>query len=174
MKRLLVPFFLLSLAGCASAPTETDYCRSFGVEQGNPEYAKCTQHYFQQQAAFDAERSVCNAEADRTYPTTLYSRPYSYPARFYGGHGFGSGIGFSRGGMGLGFGSGGYGGFGSHTEMVHRGADYQQIAEVDRLRMSIIQPCMQKRGWASGADWQAGRMTPGKAAPAKPLPWLAK
>ena len=174
MKRLFVPIVLLSLAGCASAPDEADYCRGFGVEEGNPEFAKCTQYYFQQQAVFDADRAVCNAEADKTYPPTLYSRPTSYPARFYGGRGFGTGVGFSRGGMGLGFGSGGYGGFGSHTEMVHQGADYQQIAEVDRLRMTIIEPCMRQRGWASGATWQSGRVAPTKAVPAKPLPWLKK
>ncbi len=166
MKRLLVPFALLLLASCASAPDEQDYCRSFGVESGNPEFAKCTQYYFQQEAEFRADRSVCSLEADQTYPQSLYSRPYSYPARFYGG----SGLGFSRGPAGFGYG----GGF-SHTEMVHVGADYQQHAQVDALRMRIIEPCMRKRGWQSGMSWQAGRAVPAKVvrptAP-KSLPWL--
>lgn len=148
MKRLLVPVALLVLASCASAPDEQDYCRSFGIEGGNPEYAKCTQYYFQQEAEFAADRAVCAREADMVYPTTLYSRPMSYPVRVYSPYG-----GFPR------------------TEMVHVGADYQQIAEVDRLRMSIIEPCMRKRGWQSGATWQAGRIAPAKAAAAKPLPW---
>lgn len=167
MKRLLVPFTLLLLAGCASAPDEQDYCRSFGVESGNPEFAKCTQYYFQQEAEFRADRAVCAREADVTYPTSLYSRPTSYPARFYGG----SGLGFSRGGFGGGAGGIGFG----HTEMVHVGADYQQIAEVDRLRMTIIEPCMRKLGWQSGMSWQAGRAVPAKVVrptALKSLPWL--
>lgn len=164
MKRLVFVSLLVAVGGCASAPDEQDYCRSYGVEQGNPEFAKCTDHYFQQEAIFGADRAVCDREADITYPKSLYSRPTSYPARFYGG----SGIGFSRGGFG-----GGYGGLGfGRTEMVHVGADYQQIAEVDRLRMTIIEPCMRKRGWQSGQTWQAGRIAPTKAVPSKPLPWV--
>lgn len=149
MKRLLLPLLLLTLAGCASAPDEQDYCRSFGVESGNPEFVKCTQYYFQQEAQFRADRDMCAFEADRVYPTSLYSRPISYPVRVYSP----------------------YGGFG-HTEMVHQGADYRQIAEVDRLRMSIIHPCMRKHGWESGQTWQAGRIAPTKAVPVKPLPWV--
>ncbi len=148
MKRLLLPLLLIGLAGCSSPPDEQDYCRSFGVESGNPEFVRCTQYYFQQEAAFAADRAVCAREADQVYPTTLYSRPMSYPVRVYSPYG-----GFAR------------------TEMMHVGADYQQIAEVDRLRMSIIHPCMRKLGWESGATWQAGRIAPSKAVLVKPLPW---
>lgn len=159
MKHLLISA-LLVVAGCASQPTESDYCRSLGVDSGHPEYANCTGYYFQQEAAFAADRAVCDQQAEATYPKSLYSRPTSFPVRSYGPRfGFGAGpFGYSHGGF-------------SRTEMVHVGADYQQIAEVDRLRMSIIQPCMQKRGWQSGATWQAGRIAPVKAVTTKPLPW---
>lgn len=145
---------LLVVAGCASAPTEVDYCRSLGVEQGHPEYANCTAYYFDQDAAFKADRTICSQEADMTYPPTLYSRPMSYPVRVFSPYGF------------------------SRTEMVHVGADYQQIAQVDALRMRIIGPCMEARGWNSPGSWQAGRhpvnMRPikqPKPALVPPLPW---
>ena len=159
MKQLLIPALFI-LAGCASQPSESDYCRSVGVDPGHPEYANCTAYYFQQEAAFAADRAVCDRQADATYPKTLYSRPTSFPVRSYGPRfGFGAGpFGYSHGGF-------------AHTEMVHVGADYQQIAEVDRLRMSIIQPCMQTRGWQSGATWQAGRIVSARAVPITPLPW---
>lgn len=154
MKRFALPLLLL-LASCASSPTEVDYCRGLGVEQGNPEYANCTQYYFEQDASFRADRAICDQEADMTYPRTLYSRPTSYPVRVYSPYG-----GFAR------------------TEMVHVGADYQQIAQVDALRMRIIAPCMESRGWNSGLNWQAGRhpvnMRPikqPKPAVVPPLPW---
>lgn len=162
MKRLTLPALLLVLAGCASAPDEQDYCRSFGVGSDHPEFAKCTQFYFQQEAEFRADRAICAREADRTYPPSLYSRPMSYPVRSYGpGIGFGAGpFGYSHGGF-------------PRTEMVHVGADYQQIAEVDRLRMTIIQPCMQKLGWNSGETWQAGRAAKiTRPTAPKPLPWV--
>lgn len=152
MKRLLFPISLMLLASCATVPDEQDYCRSFGVEQGNPEFVSCTQYYFQQQALFQGDRAACAIEADQTYPRSLYSRPTSYPVRVYNPYG-----GFPR------------------TEMVHVGADYQQIAQVDALRMRIIGPCMQARGWNSPLSWQAGRTTNARVvrptAP-KSLPWL--
>lgn len=149
MKRLLLPLSLLLVANCASAPDEQDYCRSMGIEQGNPEFVNCTQYYFQQQSIFANDRAFCDIEADQTYPRSLYSRPTSYPVRYWGP-------------------------YGPRTEMVHVGADYQQIAQVDALRMRIIGPCMQSRGWNSPLTWQAGRMTNARVvrptAP-KPLPW---
>ena len=160
---------LLLLAGCAAAPDEADYCRTYGIGTGHPEYAACCNYYFSQQAAFNADAAICGREADKTYPKSLYSQPYSYPARFYGGPGFGFGAGpfsYSRGG------------YYPRMQMVHVGADYQQIAEIDRLRMGIIAPCMQAQGWNSPADWRLGRHG-GVAQPASvpvapvsaPLPW---
>lgn len=153
MKRYALTVMLV-LAGCASTPSEVDYCRSLGVEQGNPEYARCTQYYFEQDAAFRADRTICSQEADLTYPPTLYSRPMSYPVRVFSPYGY------------------------PRTEMVHVGADYQQIAQVDALRMRIIGPCMQSRGWNSPGSWQAGRhpvnmrpMNQPKPGAVPPLPW---
>jgi len=144
MKKLALLFLLLA-ASCGNP--QDDYCESFGVREGDVEYGKCSQYFSQQQALFSSDRAVCALQADQTYPPSLYSRPYSYPVRFYGG----------RGGF-------------AHTEMVHVGADYQQNAEVDRLRMRIIEPCMQARGWNSGATWQAGRHA-GTPVTATVLPW---
>lgn len=146
LRYIAIPFLLITAA--CSGPNEQDYCARYGVSPGSPDYPSCTNYYFQQQAAFRADRQVCDAVADRTYPPTLYSRPQSFPVRYHG-----------------------YGGFG-HTEMVHVGADYQQIAQVDALRMRIIQPCMHARGWNSGETWQAGRHQPHQTATRSALPWL--
>lgn len=157
------PFLALAalalLASCS--PPEEDYCAGFGVNPGHGEYAKCTSYYFQQQAAFGADRAVCDSQADLTYPPTLYDnggwahvRGHYYGGRFYGG------------------------------ESVRIPPDYQKNAQVDALRMRIIQPCMQSRGWNSGATWQAGRHAgpapapiftpvPPVVAPSN-LPWIAK
>lgn len=146
MKRLGAAL-LLVLAGCGSS--QNDYCASYGVYEGNPEYGRCLNYYQQQEALFANDRALCALQADQTYPPTLYSRPTSYPVRVYGRGGF------------------------PHTEMVHVGADYQQIAEVDRLRMTIIGPCMQQRGWNSGATWQAGRHAASPPA-GQSLPWMSR
>lgn len=132
MKRLFLLPFLLLATSC-TAP-ENQYCDSFGLRQGDAEYQKCLGYYFEQQNAFNADRMVCDAQADVTYPPSLYSRPQSFPVRTYG----------YRDGF-------------AHTEMVHVGTDYQQNAQIDALRMRIIEPCMQSRGWNSGATWTAGR-----------------
>lgn len=150
----------LLLAACT--PPEVEYCQALGTSPHD--MTACTQHYFQQEAAFQHDLRFCAAEADVTYPQSLYSEPYSYPARFYGGYGTGVGFGMARGPAGIGFGGM------PRTEMVHVGADYQHNARVDALRMNIIQPCMQARGWNSGTTWQAGRVS----GPAKPLPWGRK
>jgi hypothetical protein len=135
---------LLLVGSCASPQNE--YCASFGVQEGHPEFGRCLQYYAQQESAFEGDRAVCASQADQTYPPSLYSRPTSYPVRYPG-----------------------YGGFG-RTEMVHVGADYRVNAQLDALRMRIIEPCMQSRGWNSGATWQAGRhaITPQRVTP---LPW---
>jgi len=145
----LLAFAALMLAGCASAPQQDRYCEGFGLKPGDGEYAKCTQYYFQQQAVFDKDLGYCKAEADVTYPPSLYSRPYSYPVRTHSI----------------------YGGFG-RTEMVHMGADYQQHAALDAKRMEIIAPCMQMRGWNSPVTWQAGRHAENTRPMFQPLPRL--
>jgi hypothetical protein len=157
MKKRLLVLPLLLLAHCAS-PEQT-YCDGFGLGTENPEYQKCLSYYFQQEAAFRADRQVCEFEADKTYPRTLYDN-----GRWERVHG--------------GFGYGHYGYGGGATVFVE--PDYYHNREVDGLRMRIIEPCMQARGWNSGASWQAGRRTgsaPKSAAKPAPqpigqLPWL--
>ncbi|MES2984790.1 MAG: hypothetical protein V4735_06365 [Pseudomonadota bacterium] len=137
---------LMLVVGCT--PADELYCQSFGVG-GTVEYGKCIAYYHQQQDAFRADRAACEDQADMTYPTTLYDN--GHYAHVYGGYG------------------GGFGPYsGSRTIRVE--PDYQHNAQVDRLRMRIIEPCMQSRGWNSGRDWQAGRhaVTP---APMQRLPW---
>ncbi|PZP83976.1 MAG: hypothetical protein DI582_09915 [Azospirillum brasilense] len=136
MKYVLSLALLTVLAGCAGGPQnpEIGYCASYGLKPGDAEYQNCHAFYYEQEAAFGRDRAICEAEADGLYPRNLYSRPSSYPVRRYGMRG-----GFPR------------------TEMVHVGADYQHNAQLDNLRMRIIEPCMQVRGWNSGSVWTAGR-----------------
>lgn len=146
-----------SLAGC-SAQGDVLYCRNLGVE-GTAEQGNCMAYYHQQEAVFATDRDVCMVEADKIYPPSLYD---------FGGYAYTS--------MGTGWG-GHHGGFyGGHT--IHIDPDFRRNAELDRLRMNIIEPCMQSRGWVSGRTWQAGRQPPLKprSKPAKieseALPWL--
>lgn len=147
--RALAACCLLVVMGCT--PAEHGYCEGFGLKQGEAEYSKCLSYYYQQQALFDADRAQCAAQADVTYPRSLYSQPQSFPMRTWGP-------------------------FGPRTEMVHQGADYRQHAELDALRMRIIQPCMDQRGWLSPSSWQAGRHTGPRMSQLDPngagLPWL--
>lgn len=161
MKKFLPALALVALAACT--PPEREYCDTFGLGTDNPEYQKCISHFFQQEALFRQDRQVCAFEADRTYPPTLYDRG-----------------GYSRMRTGFGYGHWGHGGGFGHTVYVE--PDYYHNREVDHLRMRIIEPCMQAKGWNSGTSWQAGRRTgvvksaPKAAAPVVKndgkLPWL--
>lgn len=160
MKKLfLIPLLLLAM-GCT--PPEQTYCDGFGLGMNDPEYQKCMNYYFQQEAAFRSDRQFCEFEADKTYPPTLYDN--GRWERVYGG---------------LGYGHHGYGGGFGTSVFVE--PDYYHNREVDGLRMRIIQPCMEAKGWNSGATWQAGRKVGGEAPakapkfvpqPAGNLPWL--
>ena len=151
MIKILIRIISLTfLAACT--PPDVEYCRSFGVE-GTAEYGKCLNHYQQQSAAFESDRDACEFAADATYPPTLYDRGHYAQTM---------------------------GGFGPHGEFyggqtISIEPDWQHNREVDRLRMRIIAPCMQARGWNSASDWQAGRHAvapaPRKAKAAEKLPW---
>lgn len=137
----------------ACTPGEVEYCRQFGVA-GTAEYGKCVAYYYQQQAAFDVDRAFCAQEADRTYPLTLYdSGRYEHVLGGMGPHGT----------M-----------YGGSTIRIE--PDYRRNALVDQLRMRIIAPCMQGKGWNSPTDWQAGHHAPSATAPTDTsgtkLPWL--
>jgi hypothetical protein len=148
---------LLLIGGLLSACTsrEVQYCSGFGVE-GTSEYGNCLDYYHRQEAAFGADRAVCDAEADKTYPASLYD---------YGG--------YTRTHGGIGYGGRWYGGHSIYIE-----PDYRRNRELDRLRMRIIEPCMQARGWNSGKTWQAGRRAVKPSSRKSPapsgekLPWL--
>ena len=156
MLRALAALTTLGLLA-ACTPPEVEYCRGFGVE-GTPEYGKCISYYNQQEQVFGADRASCALEADRTYPPSLYDTG-----------------GFARVYSGAGYWGGPY--YGSHVVSVP--PDYARNAEVDRLRLRIIGPCMQAKGWNSAVTWQAGRSSM-KAAPktkaakssGSALPWL--
>lgn len=143
------------LAACT--PADVQYCRDYGVE-GTSEYGKCLDHFHAQQAAFEADREGCDLEADMTYPPSLYD---------YGG--------YARTHGGIGYDGHWYGG-----QTIHIDPDWRKNREIDRLRMRIIEPCMQAKGWVSGRSWQAGRQVvrpqkrPRKRSvpPAEKLPWL--
>lgn len=136
---------MLALGGCAG--DDVTYCRGFGVE-GTTEFGKCIAYFHQQEGAFNADRNVCELEADGTYPQSLYDRgSYTTTAGTFGSDGK-----FYAG------------------QTIHIDPDYQHNREVDRLRMRIIGPCMQARGWNSASDWQAGR----HAVTSTPVPASAK
>ena len=166
---LRVNFVLLLLPLIAACtPADQEYCNGFGVG-GTAEYGKCLDYFHVQQGAFDADRRVCSAKADETYPQSLYDHGHTeqvFASPMY-------------------FGTPYYG-----SQIIDVSPDYAKNAEVDRLRLRIIGPCMDARGWNSPTDWQAGRhaVTPvRKAAPSgvhkntaegaasqNALPWLNK
>lgn len=159
MKRLVMLSPVLLLAACGT-PNDAEYCQKMGVAN-TPEYGACMNYYHDQQAMFDADRAVCSAQADRTYPPSLYD--YGGYARTYGGfgHGFGNHGHF-------------YGG-----QTVRIDPDWHHNRELDALRERIITPCMQRMGWNSGQTWQAGRHTNKtpkaiKQPRSSTLPWLKK
>ncbi len=128
--RITVKILVLGLlASCT--PPEVEYCQRVGAPPGD--MGQCTQHYFQQEAAFSNDRKVCEAEADKTYPPTLYSGWGTALVHRHYGRGFTS------------------------VEQVSVPPDYHKNQQVDALRMRIIEPCMQALGWNSGATWEAGR-----------------
>ena len=155
IKKPLLVAALALLSACT--PADQQYCQSFGVG-GTAEYGKCMDYYHQQSAIFNADRAQCEFEADATYPPTLYD--YGHTEEVMGG--------FNRGMY-----------YGGSTVFVQ--PDMRRNMEVDQLRMRIIEPCMQSRGWNSGQSWQAGShpVAKVKTAPrspyaptAAPLPWL--
>jgi hypothetical protein len=152
---MVVGLLLLAVAACA--PADEQYCQSFGVA-GTPEFGKCMSYYHTQDEAFAADRFVCEQQADVTYPPTLYD--HGHYEQVMGG--------FNHGVL-----------YGGETVLVE--PNYQRNAEVDLLRMRIIEPCMKARGWNSGSTWQAGRHAVSAAKPVKfsasaptsqGLPWL--
>lgn len=122
---------ILLLAVAACTKPEDDYCASKGTPPNQLE--QCHAYYFEQDAAFKSDLAVCSAQADQTYPQTLYSGWDTALVRRYHGGRF------------------------PHTEQVTVPPDAARNAQLDALRGRIIEPCMQKRGWNSGRSWQDGR-----------------
>jgi hypothetical protein len=146
--RSFLAIAVLALLAASCTPPELRYCQS--VNAPVSQLDQCTSYYFQQEAAFQSDLQFCSAEADQTYPPTLYS-------------GWGTALVHNH-----------YrGGFGS-VEQIEVPPDYQRNAQLDALRFRIIDPCMQSRGWNSGASWQAGRHQPGTGAKSKTLPWSVR
>ncbi len=166
MRRLFALIVLLA-AAAACTPADQQYCNNLGVG-GTAEYANCMDYYHTQEAAFNADREVCDAEADETYPRSLYDRGRHQPV-FYGGGGWGG-----RGRYGH-----PYGGFGGMSS-VYVEPDPYHNAEVTALRNRIVEPCMAARGWNSPNSWQAGRRNVAKKSrkiilreeEGSALPWL--
>lgn len=140
---------LLALAACT--PADEQYCQSYGVT--GSEYTSCMGYAAQQQNAFSADRDVCDMQADLTYPASLYD--YGRTEHIHGGFGYGGHY---------------YGG-----TTISIPPDYSHNRQIDELRMHIIEPCMQAKGWNSGASWQAGRhavtKTPKRTSGSQKLPW---
>jgi hypothetical protein len=164
---------LFALAACQT-PADTAYCEKFSVSPEHPEYGQCLRYFQGQQAAFNADKSICDIQADKTYPRDLYDTG----RQGYISGGFGSGFGGHFGGYrGSGFGLGG--------GTVYSPPDRHKNALIDQLRLKIIAPCMQSRGWNDPLNWERGRHsrpsfrhhkpTPKRSAIPKQtgtLPWL--
>jgi len=144
--RKFIALSLLGLAATACTPPEVEYCRATGATPSQLE--QCTRHFYSEEAAFRSDLRFCAAQADQTYPPSLYSGWGT--ARVHGGYGFG--------------------GQWRSAQSYTIPPDYQKNAQLDSLRMNIIEPCMQSRGWNSGATWQAGRRAPALGT-TKNLPW---
>jgi hypothetical protein len=140
---------LLILAACET-PEDVAYCQRLGVNPQHAEYGRCMDYFHAQDAAFRADLVSCDAEADVTYPPTLYDTGRTA---------------WADGG----FWAGRY----QPSQTIFIEPDYQHNAQVDALRQRIITPCMQSKGWKSGDSWEAGRMAPQpRQKPANaPLPW---
>lgn len=145
----LLVLSMFALAACT--PANEQYCQSFGVT--GSEFTKCMNYFDQQQAAFDADLSVCSMQADMTYPPTLYD--YGHTEHIHGGFGY----------------NGQY--YGGTTISIP--PDYNHNRQVDELRLRIITPCMDARGWNSPLSWQQGRhaaaKTPKRSSGSAKLPW---
>lgn len=133
------PFMQLLMIGAlggglvACTPPDVAYCKAQGASPMNLQ--PCLDYYRQQEQAFTVDLAACAVEADKTYPQSLYAD-------------WGTALVRSPSAV-----PGGW----SSTEQVSIPPDTRQHAELDRLRMKIITPCMQARGWNSGVSWQDGR-----------------
>ena len=151
---------VVALAACT--PADEQYCNGFGVG-GTAEYGKCLDYFHQQDSWFKADLAQCSAQADQTYPPTLYDRGtmvQAMPTYWAGRY--------------------------QTPEIIDVPPDAVHNAEVDRLRARIIDPCMYAKGWNSGSSWQAGRhavtvvhktapksaTAPGVTPAMNALPWL--
>jgi hypothetical protein len=151
---LIVGAILLALSGCT--PADQQYCNSLGVA-GTSEYSNCMSYYHTQEQEFSVDRAICDADADETYPRTLYDQGRYQPV-FNGGGGFGGPRQWG----------GNYYGGGVSTVFVE--PDHYRNAQVEQLRLRIVGPCMEARGWNSPNNWQAGRRTSAKKPRKIPAP----
>jgi hypothetical protein len=133
MKKSLL---MLPLLLWACTPGDEVYCNAQGLAMGPPQYEQCRVFYFRETARYHDDFAQCGLEADNTYPQSLYDNGRWRPAQVSYSHNMY------------------YGGGGS----VFVAPDAEHNAELDRLRMRIIGPCMQKKGWKNAADWREGRI----------------
>ena len=153
--RIRIILAFLALTGVAACtPSEQQYCERMATPPGSSEYAKCVGYYFDQTGMYQADRNVCEFEADRTYPRSLYD--YGRTARVrggYGPHGYRS------------------------AQTIDIAPDHGRNAMIDQLRLQIVAPCMVSRGWRDPLNWEAGKGAPPllskpRTAPAgTALPW---
>ena len=132
MRRAIIAMLGIGLlASCT--PADEEYCQKYDVG-GTPEFGKCLSYYHGQDDWFKADYAACSRQADQTYPRSLYSNGGYVPVISpFGAYGY------------------------PHTEYAYGEPDYRHNAEVDALRLRIIGPCMNAKGWNSPKSWQAGR-----------------
>lgn len=131
------------LSGCGPPPDEF-YCQNAGEKPGTKEYGDCLNYYRTQDAEFQTDLSVCEQQADLTYPQSLYDYGGSRSATVWGGYGHGWGDDYGFGG--------------SRRIWIDEEPDDAHNAQLDALRQRIILPCMNEAGWRGSQSWQQGRI----------------
>jgi hypothetical protein len=144
MKRKISHIILLTLFLTACAPAERTYCQRMGTPPGHIEYNNCVRYFYEMENWFARDREPCLAKAKETYPDYLYDRGRYGDIDYYGGYGYGSN----------------HGGFPYGGASVRIPPDAWKNSQVDDLRLKIITPCMNAKGWNSGTSWDMGRARP--------------
>lgn len=127
------------LSSCA--PAERQYCARIGTPMGHPEYNNCVNYFYRMSNWFARDREPCLAQAKETYPDYLYDRGQWGEIDYYGGNR-------------------GYGGIYGRSNTIRIPPDAWKNHQLDQLRLKLITPCMQARGWNSGESWELGRNKP--------------
>lgn len=137
------PLLLALLLG-ACTPADIGYCQRQGLAPGTAPFGDCLNYYQRMQSQFDVDRALCGANAERTYPDFLYDRGRNATTTVIGPDGR------------------------TRTVRLEVEPDYSRNASLDHMRRSIVEPCMQGKGWMSMDSWEYGRVPEPQPASRRP------